>query len=122
MINGLDNIYYFVTDMKKAVEFYRDILGLSVIDQDDHWASISLNGARLGLHKANSGEFSKSSEKRAGATVTLNVSDIDQAYAHYKSKGVRFLGAVSKNPWGSHVSFSDPDGNLLDIREAPKAK
>lgn len=120
MINGLDNVYYFVSDVKKAVDFYSGVLGLSVMDQDDYWASISLNGVRLGLHKANSNEFSKSSEKRAGATVTLNVSDIDKAYEHYKSKGVKFLGPVSKNPWGSHVSFSDPDGNLLDLREAPK--
>lgn len=122
MINGLDNVYYFVADIKKALEFYRDILGLEVIDQNEHWASISLNGTRLGLHKAQAGEFLKSSEKRAGATVTLNVGDIERAYEFYKTKGVRFLGEISKNPWGSQVSFTDPDGNLLDLREAPKHK
>jgi predicted enzyme related to lactoylglutathione lyase len=119
MINGLDNVYYLVSNVKNSVEFYTTVLGLSILDQDDHWASISLNGTRLGLHKANSNEFSKTSEKRAGATVTLSVTDIDQAYAHFKSKGVKFLGPISKNPWGSHVSFCDPDGNLLDLRQAP---
>lgn len=122
MINGLDNVYYFVSDIKKAVSFYNGVLGLQIMDQNDHWASISLNGARLGLHQANKSNFFKSSEKRAGATVTLNVSDIDKAYEHYKSKGIKFIGPVSKNPWGSHVSFSDPDGNLLDLREAPKPR
>ncbi len=122
MIKGLDNVYYFVTDVEKAVEFYSVILGLEIMEQDEHWASISLNGARLGLHKASSAEFSKSSEQRSGATVTLSVSDIDKAYDLYKSKGVKFLGPVAKNPWGSHVSFSDPDGNLLDLRQAPTGK
>lgn len=122
MIKGLDNVYYFVSDVNKAVEFYHETLGLEIMDQDDYWASMSLNGARLGLHKANKSEFSKSSEKRAGATVTLNVSDIDQAYEFLSKKGVKFIGEVSKNPWGSHVSFVDPDGNLLDLRQAPKPK
>jgi catechol 2,3-dioxygenase-like lactoylglutathione lyase family enzyme len=72
----LDNRYYFVSDIKKAVEFYNGVLGLSVIDQDDYWASISLNGVRL-------------------------------------------LGPISRTPWGSHVSFADPDGNLLDLRQGP---
>ncbi|HMN68518.1 MAG TPA: GNAT family N-acetyltransferase [Bdellovibrionales bacterium] len=120
MINGLDNIYYFVTDVKKSAEFYRDVLGLKILDQDDYWATVDLHGVRLGLHKASTTEFSKSAERRSGATVTMNVSDIDKAYDFYKSRGVKFLGPVSKNSWGSHVSFTDPDGNLLDLREAPK--
>lgn len=120
MINGLDNVYYFVTDIKRAVEFYSEILGLEVLDEDDHWATISLNDVRLGLHRANSKDFAKSSKQRSGATVTLSVEDIDQAHDYFESKGVKFLGPISKNPWGSHVSFTDPDGNLLDLRQAPK--
>ena len=120
MINGLDNVYYFVSDVSKAVLFYKETLGLKVLDQDDYWAAISLNGVRLGLHKANANEFLKSSEKRAGATVTLNVTNIDEAFNSLKNKGVKFTGEISRNPWGSHVSFVDPDGNLLDLRQAPK--
>jgi len=120
MINGLDNVYYFVSDVKRAAEFYHGILGLKILEQDEHWASISLNGSRLGLHK--SSDFFKSSERRGGATVTLNVDDIDQAYNLLREKGVKFLGPISRNPWGSHVSFADPDGNLLDIRQAPKSR
>lgn len=122
MIKGLDNVYYFVSDVKKAVEFYSGVLGLNVIDQDEHWASLSLNGVRLGLHKAKEGEFARSSEKRAGATVTLSVDDIDEAYSFFKAKGLRFLGPISRNPWGSHISFSDLDGNHLDLRQGPKGQ
>jgi len=120
MINGLDNVYYFVQDVSKAVRFYSEILGLKILDQDEYWASIALNGVRLGLHKANSSEFLKSSAQRAGATVTFNVSNIDEAYSSFKDKGVKFLGEISRNPWGSHVSFADTDGNLLELRQAPK--
>lgn len=120
MINGLDNVYYFVSDVSKAVSFYSGTLGLKILDQDEYWASISLNGVRLGLHKANTNEFLRSSDKRAGATVTLNVTNIDEAYNSLKNKGVNFVSEISRNPWGSHVSFVDPDGNLLDLRQAPK--
>ncbi len=120
MIRGLDNIYYFVTDITRAVGFYRDILGLKVVDQDEWWATLDLNGVRFGLHRAEKNEFARSSEQRSGATVTLSVADIDQAFQHYKNLGVKFLGEISRNPWGSHVSFCDPDGNLLDLRMAPR--
>lgn len=120
MINGIDNIYYFVTDVSNSINFYSKTLGMKVLDQDDYWATLDLNGVRFGLHKSNKDEFDQSSQKRAGATLTLNVSNIDEAYNHYKEKGVTFLGEISRNPWGSHISFSDLDGNLLDLRESPK--
>jgi lactoylglutathione lyase len=121
VITKLDNVYYFVTDVRRALTFYRDILGLKVLDQDDFWATLDLAGVRFGLHKASAEEFLPSSMKRAGATVTFQVSDIDEAYNFYKNKGVNFLGEISRNPWGSHVSFTDLDGNLLDLRMGPKS-
>ena len=120
IINGLDNIYYFVKDVEESLKFYSGVLGLEVLDKSEHWASLSLNRVRLGLHKAGASEFLQSAQKRAGATVTLSVNDIEHAYETLKLRGVKFLDAISHNPWGSHVSFQDPDGNLLDLRQAPK--
>lgn len=82
------------------------------MDQDEYWATLDLAGVRFGLHKANVEDFSQSSLMRGGATVTFAVADIDEAYNSYKSKGVKFLSEISRNPWGSHVSFTDSDGNL----------
>ncbi len=123
MIRGLDSVYYFVSDMKRAVDFYKNVLGLEIMIQDESWTSIALNGGvRLGLHIAKQNEFTPSSQNRSGATVSLNVDNIDDAYAFFKSKGVKFVGQISKNPWGNHVAFVDPDGNLLELRQRPQHK
>lgn len=119
MIKGLDNVYYYVTDMKRSLAFYNGILGIPIDYSDDHWTSLNVHGVKFGLHLANAGEFFKSSEKRGGSIVVLAVTDIDEACEYYKSKGVQF-DEISRNPWGNHVAFSDPDGNLLELRQGPK--
>lgn len=119
MIRGLDNVYYFVTDVQQSVDFYHGVWGLPIMDQDSHWATLSLNGVRLGLHLADKNEVTSNAKQLAGAIVTMSVKNIDEAYTHFQKRGVRFIGEISRNPWGSHVAFADPDGNLLNLREAP---
>jgi catechol 2,3-dioxygenase-like lactoylglutathione lyase family enzyme len=36
--------------MKRAVKFYRDVLGLKVVEEDDGWSSMDVGGVRVGLH------------------------------------------------------------------------
>lgn len=108
--------------MKRALAFYRDVLGIEVLDENEHWSTLSLGGPRLGLHLAAKQDFLSNMEKRAGATITLSVDSIDESYKSYKAKGVKFIGEISRNPWGSMVSFVDPDGNVLDLKQAPSVK
>ncbi len=120
MIDGVDNVYYYVQDIKKAIPFYSEILGLKVLDQDEYWASIQVGTLRLGLHVTDVKDKKAEVEKSKGATLTFSVDDIDKAYDHFKKLGVKFTTDISRNPWGSHVAFEDLDGNHLELRQGPK--
>ena len=42
----------FVSDMQRAVAFYRDVLGLPLRFESPHWTEFATEGASLALHLA----------------------------------------------------------------------
>jgi predicted enzyme related to lactoylglutathione lyase len=116
---GVQDIYYNVRDMKRAVAFYRDVLGCSVVDESPYWSSLQLGGVRLGLHWTGGGPVPATPRDahgaHAGGTLTLRVSDVDAAAAHLTASGTRLLGPIMREAWGQLLTFEDPDGNVLKL-------
>ena len=52
------------------------------------------------------------------AHVQVVVADIHAARAELLGRGVK-VGEVQVFPWGSFVSFSDPDGNTWAVQQIP---
>lgn len=121
MIDGVQDVYYNVSDMRRAVRFYGDILGLRVVEQSDHWSALDAGGVRIGLHGTDGEPVPlvprNAGGARAGATLTLRVDDIRAEVERLKRAGVRFLGNVSTAEWGSTVALEDPDGNVLKLMQ-----
>ena len=46
MIVGVQDVYYFVQDMQRALRFYRDALGLPVTSESDHWTTLRVDDIR----------------------------------------------------------------------------
>lgn len=117
MIVGVQDIYFYVQNMQRALRFYRDILGLRVTEEDEHWSALDVGAVRVGLHGTGGTPVPPvprdTHGARAGGTLTLRVSDIRAAVARLQATGVRFLGEIVDAPWGSSVAFEDPDGNVL---------
>lgn len=124
MITTIQDVYYNVADMERAIRFYRDILGLTVLSTNPHWTALAVGDARLGLHWTENGAPvppipRDSHGAHAGATVTFKTDDIDKTYADLVNAGVKFLSPVTRNPWGALAVFEDPDGNVLKLMQAP---
>jgi SAM-dependent methyltransferase len=122
-IDGVQDVYYNVRDLDRALAFYQDVLGLPVLSQERHFAALDVGGVRLGLHWTG-GEVVPHVARDghgayAGATVTLKVGNIQAAADRLAASGVRLLGPISKQRWGSLVPFEDPDGNVLKLFQSP---
>ena len=50
MVDGVAAVWLPVTDMQRAVRFYRDVLGLDVSETDTDWSEVDANGLKLGLN------------------------------------------------------------------------
>jgi catechol 2,3-dioxygenase-like lactoylglutathione lyase family enzyme len=75
MVDGVAAVWVPVTDMKRAVAFYRDTLALEVSETEDDWSEVDANGLKIGLNAREqaeggaSGERSSRSSRRAASTT-----------------------------------------------------
>lgn len=117
MITGYKDIYYNVTDMKRAVEFYR-ALGLNPVFQDEYWSTLILGNLTLGLHASDAGNIPltirNSHGQESGGTLTLQSDDVDADRKLLESLGAKILGEDDA-PWGHMLVFEDLDGNVLKL-------
>jgi predicted enzyme related to lactoylglutathione lyase len=99
--------------MGRAVSFYRDNLGLDVVEHDGDWTEVTAGDQRIGL---NEGE---SPAGDGGAVIAFGVDDIESTVEELKSNGVEFTDQISEHPWGKIAPFKDIDGNDLQLYAPP---
>jgi predicted enzyme related to lactoylglutathione lyase len=109
VIEGIAAIWLPVTDMKRAVGFYRDSLGLDVLEEDSDWSMVTAGDQRIGLNA------SEDPSGDGGAVIAFHAEDLDSTVQELKGRGVEFSGGVSEHPWGRIAPFKDPDGNDLQV-------
>ena len=120
MITGVQDIYYNVTDVAAAVDFYTQVLGMTVVSADKYWGALEIGGVSIGLHWSEGHEIPQiprdAHGAHAGGTLTLASNDADADCEALRQKGVKILGTADA-PWGKMVVFEDPDGNVLKLMQ-----
>ena len=118
-VGGVDHVWFWVTDMDRAVGFYRDALGLALVRRyGDEWTEFDAGGVRLGLHGAGNEKVLPH-----GGTVVFEVDDLDVAKATFEERGLRFDEHLGEVPGlARYASFSDPDGNSMQLIEYTEAE
>jgi len=113
-LGTVDHVWFWVTDMDRAVAFYRDGLGLSVSSRHgDEWAELDAGSIRIGLHGARDGHPTPH-----GGTAVFRVDDLDLAKAALQERGVAFEEHLGEVPGiARYASFADPDGNSMQLIE-----
>ena len=105
------NVTVMVADMKKAVKFYAETLGLELQHGDGHFAQIAAPGLTIGLlHLA--GEQGSLPEKSGSMSIGFEVADMESAIETLKTSGVPFHDSVEGKA-ANVVHFNDPEGNTL---------
>lgn len=114
----------FVTDMERAILFYRDRLGFSVgylYGEPPYYGLISRDAARLNLRHVDRLPMDTVVREREDLlSATIVVRNVKALYLSFKDGGVAFHQAYREQPWGA-VDFivSDPDGNLIHFAGRP---
>ena len=118
-----------VADLPRAIAFYRDGLGLPMInDESDGIAFFQLQGVRLALFPraalaedaavADSGPHAFS-----GVTLAYNLrskAEVDAFFAAVASIGARIVKPPHDVFWGGYSGyFADPDGHLWEVAWNP---
>jgi len=114
MIKKIKFISIPVTDQNRALDFYTDKLGFTIItdqpfDEKQRWIELRVPKAetRVVLFTA------EGEEKRIGTMMNMSYEcdDIDKTYQELKARGVEFEGTPQEQPWGTYTMFKDSEGN-----------
>jgi len=109
-----------VSDMKRAVSFYRDVLGLPLRFESPGWTEFATDGATLALHKSDLAALNvddphlvPSGRCRPG----LSVSDLEKFHARMIEKNVPCI-QEPKEVFGARIAqYLDPDGLAISVGE-----
>jgi len=109
--------FFYYNDLKAAIEFYENTLGLELID-DQNWAKIyRIHGnAYLGLVEGQRG-FHRAQESNA-VLLTLVVQDVEAWHAKLVDRGVRILREIETHEDIQVRCFfaQDPGGYAIEIQ------
>ena len=118
-IERVAHVGLFVSDMQRSIDFYKDIMGLQVTDQnpeaglvflsshpDDEHHEVLLAAGRTAPHNV------KLLQQIAFRCSTLT--DVITYWKRFKAHGVKIMYTITH---GNAIScyFYDPDGNILEV-------
>lgn len=114
-----------VADYDPAIRFYRDLLGFT-LHQDaplgggKRWVVVGPpgeRGARLLLARAEGEAQRAAIGRQTGGRVALflETDDFARDHAAFVARGVRFLEAPRREPYGTVAVFEDLHGNRWDL-------
>ena len=113
-LESIGQIHISVSDLERAVRFYRDVLGMPLLFEvpAQSMAFLQCGGVRLYLGKPESEEF------RSNPLIYYTVASIGDAYEALMSRGVAFRSkphvvhsTETTELW--MADFRDPEGNYL---------
>jgi len=119
-------VRYQVQDLHRAVAFYTQHLGFELTQRLGPVAIVS----RGDLHLLFSGPGSSGSrpmpdgrrqEPGGWNRVVLYVESLDSIIATLTGAAARFRNEIEVGPGGKQILVDDPDGNPIELHEAPKA-
>jgi catechol 2,3-dioxygenase-like lactoylglutathione lyase family enzyme len=109
-----DFVMFLVSDLSRAVAFYRDALGIrcELESLEYQWAEFDCGNVTLSLKGR-----ALTDGTRGGGRIALAVDDIAAAYEELKRKGVHLESAPIDNGCCWHLEVRDPDGNLVILHK-----
>src|SRR5213596_2157637 len=128
---GVDTIAIVVSDPRKAIEWYRDVLGLDVAyigpsdsnpdptvqgtaENPGHWVQLGPARPRTRVHLC----FMRGETEPGPSGITFITDDIQADYERMRRQGVEFPLPPEKMEWGEWLGqFADLDGNVSDLKQ-----
>lgn len=120
-LQSIGLVWIVVNDLKAAIKFYTETVGLKLAELNDQfgWAELEGHegGTRLGIAQM---QLKSEDDVKPGqnAIMTFTVKSIEKAISEMKEKGVKFIGDMEEIP--GHVKMQmvqDADGNRFQMVE-----
>lgn len=109
-------MFVYARDLDEMVQFYRDFLGLEVnYEKADLCAFLALPGNQDVQLAIYSGGTDTSGAEQHWFYV-IDVPDVAATANALRERGVE-VGPIEDVPYGKAATFSDPEGNVIEIHQ-----
>lgn len=117
-------VRYQITDLDRAIEFYTTELGFDFVQRAGPVATVSHGPLHLllsGPESSGSRPMPDGQRQEPGGwnRIVLYVDDLEALVGRLRRTGTMFRNDVEVGPGGKQVQILDPDGNPIEIHEAP---
>ena len=102
-----------VSDGKKSAKWFKDKLGFEIRDSEGHWITVAPKGSKLIIHQCEGDTL-----EPGNTGIRFYAKDVKKEEESLRSRGVEFTVPTTRESWGTHAMFKDPDGNEFWILEA----
>ena len=113
----------FVSDMKRSVSFYRDVIGLPLRFESPGWTEFATDGATLALHASEGG--TPPGKTRPDTTAGqchpgLSVPELEEFHKKMTDHRVTCLQPPTETFGARVAQYIDPDGLVVSVGEERK--
>jgi len=110
-------VIIFTHNFAAMRDFYRDMFGLQVVEEDDGWADLTAGGCNIAIHAAGKGA-STASDRTGPHKVVFHADDVTAAREDLMSRGAK-MGPVKVFGDLHLCDGDDPDGNRFQLSNRP---
>jgi glyoxylase I family protein len=119
-------VRYQVRDVDRAIAYYTQRLGFRLVQRAGPVAIVSRGDLRLllsGPGASGSRPLPDGQQQEPGGSnrIVLYVEDLDSTIEGLKAAATRFRNDLEVGPGGKQVLVDDPDGNPIELHEAPRS-
>jgi lactoylglutathione lyase len=122
MFQKIAFIHYCTKNLERSLKFYKDILGLKLLVQNEEWVEFEVGDQRLALRQVDLKPAQPEGSHPNGAMIWLEASPIEKSIAFLEEYNINFINKLDNYSYGKTATFADPDGNLLGLYEPPEKK
>ena len=113
MIEHVHAFAIFVTNLDRAVEFYRDVLELPVHKHGSFGLELFREPPHLGVHPAVHADARALVGRHTG--ITFYVPGLLHYCGVLHQRGVRFVSEPTRMDWGVMAMIADPEDNIFAL-------
>lgn len=123
---SLASVRYQVADIERSVTFYTQQLGFTLEQKaGTAFAAVTRDALRLilgGPKSSGSRPMPDGTPQAPGGwnRILLYVDDLEAEIARLRPAGVKFRNEIESGPGGSQILIEDPDGNPIELHQAPR--
>ena len=125
-IDAHAHVRYQIQNMDRSIAFYTEQLGFTLdMRAGSAFGSVSRGPLRLILGGPESSGARAMPDGRRQTPggwnrILLYVSDLERDIERLTKAGVHFRNHIEEGPGGRQILLDDPDGNPIELHEAPK--